>query len=66
MLAIFGFRRNRNQTLSTQELQESEAEVYEDHAGATAPVGCVLSITTHTKVFLHFPCPIISPSSWFF
>ncbi|XP_029002715.1 capping protein, Arp2/3 and myosin-I linker protein 3-like [Betta splendens] len=41
MLAIFGFRRNRNQTLSNQGLQESETEVYGDgcHAVATAPMG---------------------------
>ncbi|KAK5907277.1 hypothetical protein CesoFtcFv8_005145 [Champsocephalus esox] len=40
MLAIFGFRKNRNQTLSNQE-PESEAEVYSDgcHFVATAPTG---------------------------
>ncbi|XP_008280204.1 leucine-rich repeat-containing protein 16B-like [Stegastes partitus] len=40
MLAIFGFRKNRNQTLSSQGL-ESEAEVYGDgcHTVATAPIG---------------------------
>ncbi|XP_057696631.1 capping protein, Arp2/3 and myosin-I linker protein 3-like isoform X1 [Corythoichthys intestinalis] len=36
VLAIFGFRRNRNQTLSNQ---ESDAEFYGDHAVATAPSG---------------------------
>uniref|UniRef100_A0A3B5B6D0 Leucine-rich repeat-containing protein 16B-like n=1 Tax=Stegastes partitus TaxID=144197 RepID=A0A3B5B6D0_9TELE len=42
MLAIFGFRKNRNQTLSSQGL-ESEAEVYGDgcHTVATAPIGFV-------------------------
>lgn len=47
MLAIFGFRRNRNQ--SNQE-PESEAEVYGDgsHAVATAPTGFVHAQTTHT------------------
>ncbi|KAF3835106.1 hypothetical protein F7725_027664 [Dissostichus mawsoni] len=42
MLAIFGFRKNRNQTLSNQE-PESEAEVYSDgcHFVATAPTGFV-------------------------
>ncbi|TKS75065.1 Capping protein [Collichthys lucidus] len=40
MLAIFGFRKNRNQTLSNQG-PESEAEVYGDgcHTVATAPTG---------------------------
>ncbi|XP_031167540.1 capping protein, Arp2/3 and myosin-I linker protein 3-like isoform X1 [Sander lucioperca] len=40
MLAIFGFRKNRNQTLSSQG-PESEAEVYGDgcHVVATAPTG---------------------------
>uniref|UniRef100_A0A8C4GQG0 CARMIL C-terminal domain-containing protein n=1 Tax=Dicentrarchus labrax TaxID=13489 RepID=A0A8C4GQG0_DICLA len=42
MLAIFGFRKNRNQTLSNQG-PESEAEVYGDgcHTVATAPTGFV-------------------------
>lgn len=42
MLAIFGFRKNRNQTLSNQEVQ-SEAEVYGDgcYTVATAPTGFV-------------------------
>uniref|UniRef100_A0A7N6FGN7 CARMIL C-terminal domain-containing protein n=1 Tax=Anabas testudineus TaxID=64144 RepID=A0A7N6FGN7_ANATE len=41
MLAIFGFRKNRNQTVSSQVPQESEAEVYGDvcHTVATAPTG---------------------------
>eukprot|EP00064_Thunnus_orientalis_P005009 superscaffoldBa00000475_g5022 len=40
MLAIFGFRKKRNQTLSNQ-ATESEAEVYGDgcHTVATAPTG---------------------------
>ncbi|CAK6956082.1 capping protein%2C Arp2/3 and myosin-I linker protein 3-like [Scomber scombrus] len=40
MLAIFGFRKKRNQTLSNQ-VTESEAEVYGDgcHTVATAPTG---------------------------
>ncbi|KAM7388568.1 hypothetical protein PAMP_024735 [Pampus punctatissimus] len=40
MLAIFGFRKNRNQTLSNQ-ATESEADVYGDgcHTVATAPTG---------------------------
>uniref|UniRef100_A0A671TYB5 CARMIL C-terminal domain-containing protein n=1 Tax=Sparus aurata TaxID=8175 RepID=A0A671TYB5_SPAAU len=40
MLAIFGFRKNRNQTLSNQG-PEAEAEVYGDgcHTVATAPTG---------------------------
>uniref|UniRef100_UPI0037E9383E capping protein, Arp2/3 and myosin-I linker protein 3-like n=1 Tax=Semicossyphus pulcher TaxID=241346 RepID=UPI0037E9383E len=40
MLAIFGFRKNRNQTLSNQG-PESEVEVYGDgcHTVATAPTG---------------------------
>nr|XP_046248413.1 capping protein, Arp2/3 and myosin-I linker protein 3-like isoform X4 [Scatophagus argus]XP_046248414.1 capping protein, Arp2/3 and myosin-I linker protein 3-like isoform X4 [Scatophagus argus] len=39
MLSIFGFRKNRNQTLSIQ--PESEADVYRDgcHTVATAPTG---------------------------
>lgn len=43
MLAIFGFRKNRNQTVSSQVPQESEAEVYGDvcHTVATAPTGFV-------------------------
>lgn len=43
MLAIFGFRKNRNQTLSSQGPQESEAEGYGDgcHIVATAPTGFV-------------------------
>ncbi|XP_077463787.1 capping protein, Arp2/3 and myosin-I linker protein 3-like isoform X1 [Stigmatopora argus] len=36
VLAIFGFRRNRNQTLPNQ---ESDAEFYGDHAVATATLG---------------------------
>nr|XP_020459142.1 capping protein, Arp2/3 and myosin-I linker protein 3-like isoform X2 [Monopterus albus] len=41
MLAIFGFRKNRNQTLSNQGPQESEAEVYGDgcNTGDTVPSG---------------------------
>ncbi|XP_058495056.1 capping protein, Arp2/3 and myosin-I linker protein 3-like [Solea solea] len=41
MLAIFGFRKNRNQTLSSQGPPESEAEIYGDgcHTVATAPTG---------------------------
>ncbi|XP_039985226.1 capping protein, Arp2/3 and myosin-I linker protein 3-like isoform X2 [Xiphias gladius] len=41
MLAIFGFRKNRHQTLSSQGPQESEAEIYGDgcHTVATAPTG---------------------------
>lgn len=48
MLAIFGFRRNRNQ--SNQE-PESEAEVYGDgsHAVATAPAGFVHAQNPHTQ-----------------
>ncbi|XP_028259601.1 capping protein, Arp2/3 and myosin-I linker protein 3-like [Parambassis ranga] len=43
MLAIFGFRKNRNQTLSNQGVQ-SEAEVYGDgcYTVATAPTGTAL------------------------
>lgn len=42
MLAIFGFRKKRNQTLSNQ-ATEPEAEVYGDgcHTVATAPTGFV-------------------------
>lgn len=42
MLAIFGFRKSRNQTLSHPG-PESEAEVYGDgsHTVATAPTGLV-------------------------
>ncbi|XP_077390173.1 capping protein, Arp2/3 and myosin-I linker protein 3-like isoform X4 [Festucalex cinctus] len=36
VLAIFGFRRNRNQTLPNQ---ESDADFYGDHAVTTAPTG---------------------------
>ncbi|XP_034438683.1 capping protein, Arp2/3 and myosin-I linker protein 3-like isoform X2 [Hippoglossus hippoglossus] len=41
VLAIFSFRKNRNQTLSTQGPQESEAESYGDgcHTVSTAPTG---------------------------
>ncbi|XP_060934311.1 capping protein, Arp2/3 and myosin-I linker protein 3-like [Limanda limanda] len=41
MLAIFSFRKNRNQTLPTQGPQESEAESYGDgcHTVSTAPTG---------------------------
>ncbi|XP_047192909.1 capping protein, Arp2/3 and myosin-I linker protein 3-like isoform X4 [Scophthalmus maximus] len=41
MLAIFGFRKNRNQTLSSQGPQESEADIYGDgcHTVSTAPTG---------------------------
>lgn len=51
MLAIFGFRKNRSQTLSNQG-PESEAEVYGDggHTVATAPTGFVYAQgTTHTQ-----------------
>ncbi|XP_047230952.1 capping protein, Arp2/3 and myosin-I linker protein 3-like isoform X3 [Girardinichthys multiradiatus] len=43
MLAIFGFRKNRSQTLSNQE-PESEVEVYRDgcHTVATAPTGTAM------------------------
>ncbi|CAN9500667.1 unnamed protein product [Ophioblennius macclurei] len=43
MLAIFGFRKNRNQTLSNQS-HEYEAEVYGDgcHTVATAPTGTAM------------------------
>ncbi|XP_020557520.1 capping protein, Arp2/3 and myosin-I linker protein 3 isoform X2 [Oryzias latipes] len=43
MLAIFGFRKNRNQTLSNQG-PESEAELFGDgcHTVATAPTGTAL------------------------
>ena len=51
MLAIFGFRKNRNQTLSNQG-PESEAEVYGDgcHFVASAPTGFVYAQTrrSHT------------------
>lgn len=48
MLAIFGFRKNRNQTLSNQG-PEAEAEVYGDgcHTVATAPTGFVYAQTQH-------------------
>lgn len=51
MLAIFGFRKNRNQSLSNQGPQESEAEVYGDgcHIVATAPTGFVY-LHTHTHL----------------
>ncbi|XP_026160863.1 capping protein, Arp2/3 and myosin-I linker protein 3-like [Mastacembelus armatus] len=41
MLAIFGFRKNRNQTQSSQGSKEPEAELYGDgcHTVATAPTG---------------------------
>ncbi|KAK2907601.1 hypothetical protein Q8A73_008674 [Channa argus] len=41
MLAIFGFRKNRNQTVLGQGPEESEAEIYGDgcHSVATAPTG---------------------------
>lgn len=47
MLAIFGFRKNRNQTLSNQG-PEAEAEVYGDgcHTVATAPTGFVYAENT--------------------
>lgn len=50
MLAIFGFRKNRNQTLSNQG-PESEAEVYGDgcHTVATAPTGFVHAQTQRTQ-----------------
>lgn len=50
MLAIFGFRKNRNQTLSSQGPQESEAEIYGDgcHTVATAPTGFVYK-DAHTQ-----------------
>uniref|UniRef100_A0A8C4EZ40 Leucine-rich repeat-containing protein 16B n=1 Tax=Dicentrarchus labrax TaxID=13489 RepID=A0A8C4EZ40_DICLA len=50
MLAIFGFRKNRNQTLSNQG-PESEAEVYGDgcHTVATAPTGFVYAQAQHTQ-----------------
>ncbi|XP_041863001.1 capping protein, Arp2/3 and myosin-I linker protein 3-like isoform X3 [Melanotaenia boesemani] len=43
MLAIFGFRKNRNQTISHQG-SESEAEIYGDgcHTVATAPTGTAM------------------------
>ena len=48
MLAIFGFRKNRNQTLSNQG-PEAEAEVYGDgcHTVATAPTGFVYAQAQH-------------------
>lgn len=50
MLAIFGFRKNRSQTLSNQG-PESEAEVYGDggHTVATAPTGFVYAQARHTQ-----------------
>lgn len=50
MLAIFGFRKNRNQTLSNPG-PESEAEVYGDgcHTVATAPTGFVYAQTQHAQ-----------------
>ncbi|XP_059196606.1 capping protein, Arp2/3 and myosin-I linker protein 3-like isoform X1 [Centropristis striata] len=49
MLAIFGFRKNRNQTLSNQGPPESEAEVYGDgcHFVATAPA-CTATENVYT------------------
>lgn len=46
MLAIFGFRKNRNQTVSNQG-PEPEAEVYGDggHAVAATPTGFVFALT---------------------
>ncbi|XP_022607125.1 capping protein, Arp2/3 and myosin-I linker protein 3-like [Seriola dumerili] len=54
MLAIFGFRKNRNQTLSGQGPQESEAESYGDwcHTVATAPTG---TATENVYTFLQPP-----------
>ncbi|KAG7228746.1 hypothetical protein INR49_008524 [Caranx melampygus] len=56
MLAIFGFRKNRNQTLSSQGPQESEAEGYGDgcHIVATAPTGFVTA-TENVYTFLQPP-----------
>ncbi|XP_069006751.1 capping protein, Arp2/3 and myosin-I linker protein 3-like isoform X2 [Embiotoca jacksoni] len=53
MLAIFGFRKNRNQALSNQG-PESEAEVYGDgcHTVATAPTG---TATENVYTFLQPP-----------
>lgn len=54
MLAIFGFRKNRSQTLSNQG-PDPEAEVYGDgcHTVATAPTGLVtFSHNTHHTWFI--------------
>lgn len=50
MLAIFGFRKHRNQTSSSQG-PEAEAEAYGDggHAVATAPTGLVHAQTQHAQ-----------------
>ncbi|XP_029355872.1 capping protein, Arp2/3 and myosin-I linker protein 3-like isoform X2 [Echeneis naucrates] len=54
MLAIFGFRKNRNQTLSSQGPQETDAEIYGDgcHTVATAPTG---TATENVYTFLQPP-----------
>uniref|UniRef100_A0A3Q1ILF4 Capping protein regulator and myosin 1 linker 3 n=1 Tax=Anabas testudineus TaxID=64144 RepID=A0A3Q1ILF4_ANATE len=61
MLAIFGFRKNRNQTVSSQVPQESEAEVYGDvcHTVATAPTGFVHlhTYTPHILCYSQRPLP---------
>lgn len=58
MLAIFGFRKNRSQTLSNQG-PESDAEVYGDgcHIVATAPTGLVIFTQNTLGLFLEKPYP---------
>lgn len=66
MLAIFGFRKHRNQT-STIQAPEAEAEAYGDggHAVATAPTGLVHAqkdTTSHGRHNAH-DAPHVSFSS---
>ncbi|KAM9762503.1 capping protein, Arp2/3 and myosin-I linker protein 3-like isoform 2-T2 [Menidia menidia] len=61
MLAIFGFRKNRSQTLSNQG-PESDAEVYGDgcHTVATAPTGTAME---NVYTFLQPPRPNVRVGS---
>lgn len=71
MLAIFGFRKNRNQSLSNQGPQESEAEVSGDGCPivATAPMGfvCLYIHTSHHLTLKRIDAlSILHPTSSYF